>query len=168
MFNKDKNMGGFIMKYIYFYQTKIGRIGIVENDAAVTNVYFPNEIIPSGMDEKETELIKKAGEEINEYFSGKRSNFDIPLAPEGTEFQKSVWNVLKKIPYGKTFSYKQVAEAVGNPKASRVVGMANNRNPIPLFIPCHRVIGSNGKLIGFAGGLDLKESLLKMEKENAG
>ncbi|MDV3427176.1 MAG: methylated-DNA--[protein]-cysteine S-methyltransferase [Bacillota bacterium] len=156
------------MKYIFFYQTRIGRIGIVETDAAITNVYFPNEIIPTGMDEKETELIKKAGEEINEYFSGKRSNFDIPLAPAGTEFQKSVWNVLKKIPYGKTFSYKQVAEAIGNPKASRAVGMANNRNPIPLFIPCHRVIGSNGKLVGFAGGLDLKESLLNMEKENAG
>ena len=155
------------MKYIFFYQTKIGIIGIVENDGAVTNVYFPDEIIPSGMEMKETGLIKKAGEQINEYFSGKRSNFDIPLAPEGTEFQKNVWNVLKKIPYGKTFSYKQVAEAVGNPKASRAVGMANNRNPIPLFIPCHRVIGSNGKLVGFAGGLDLKESLLKLEKENA-
>jgi len=155
------------MKYIFFYQTKIGIIGIVENDGAVTNVYFPDEIIPSGMEMKETGLIKKAGEQINEYFSGKRSNFDIPLAPEGTEFQKNVWNVLKKIPYGKTFSYKQVAAAVGNPKASRAVGMANNRNPIPLFIPCHRVIGSNGKLVGFAGGLDLKESLLKLEKENA-
>jgi methylated-DNA-[protein]-cysteine S-methyltransferase len=153
------------MKYIFFYQTKIGRIGIVENDNAVSNVYFPDEIVPSGMELKETELIKRAGEEINEYFSGKRSNFDIPLAPEGTEFQKSVWNVLKKIPYGKTFSYKQVAEAVGNPKASRAVGMANNRNPIPLFIPCHRVIGADGSLTGYRGGLEVKKKLLDLEKD---
>lgn len=154
------------MKYIFFYDTKIGRIGIASNSDAVTNVYFSGENTPSGMELKETELIKKAGEEINEYFSGKRNNFDIPLEPEGTEFQKSVWDVLKKIPYGKTFTYKQVAEAVGNPKACRAVGMANNKNPIPLFIPCHRVIGSNGKLVGFGGGLDIKEYLLNLEKIN--
>lgn len=154
------------MKYIFFYDTKIGRIGIAANSDAVTNVYFSGENTPSGMELKETELIKKAGEEINEYFSGKRNNFDIPLEPEGTEFQKSVWDVLKKIPYGKTYTYKQVAEAVGNPKACRAVGMANNKNPIPLFIPCHRVIGSNGKLVGFGGGLDIKEYLLNLEKIN--
>lgn len=154
------------MKYIFFYEAQIGRIGIAEDGTAVTNIYFGSDKIPKDIEVKETELIKKAASELSEYFAGKRRIFDIPLAPDGTKFFHDVWNVLLTIQYGKTFSYKQVAEAIGNPKACRAVGLANNRNPIPFFIPCHRVIGSNGKLVGFAGGLDVKEFLINMEKEN--
>jgi len=112
----------------------------------------------------ETELLKEASRQLAEYLDGFRKTFDLPLNPQGTEFQKKVWNALCDIPYGEIRSYKQIAEAVGNPKASRAVGMANNRNPIMIFIPCHRVIGSNGSLVGYGGGLDMKEKLLSLEK----
>jgi methylated-DNA-[protein]-cysteine S-methyltransferase len=101
--------------------------------------------------------------QLNEYFSGSRKKFDLPLDIDGTEFQKKVWNELKKIPYGKTKSYKYIAEKLGDVKAIRAVGKANGQNPVPILIPCHRVIGSNGKLTGYAGGLDIKEKLLKIE-----
>ena len=155
------------MKNVFYYNIAIGRIGIAENGEAVTNVYYEKEAVPKDIEIKETKLIKKAAEELHEYFDGKRKYFDIPLAPCGTEFQISVWNELRKIPYGETRSYKDIAEAIKNPKACRAVGMANNKNPIMLFIPCHRVIGSNGKLVGFAAGLDVKQKLLNMEKEHA-
>ena len=90
----------------------------------------------------------------------------MPLLPAGTEFQKNVWRVLQAIPYGETWSYKKVAEKAGSPKAARAVGMANNRNPIAVFIPCHRVIGADGKLVGYGGGLHIKEYLLNLEKQN--
>jgi methylated-DNA-[protein]-cysteine S-methyltransferase len=101
--------------------------------------------------------------QLNEYFSGSRKKFDLPLDIDGTEFQKKVWNELKKIPYGKTKSYKYIAEKLGDVKAIRAVGKANGQNPVPILIPCHRVIGSNGKLTGYAGGLDIKEKLLEIE-----
>ena len=94
---------------------------------------------------------------------GKRKSFDLPLKPEGTEFQKKVWNALLDIPYGETRSYKDIAVAIGNPKACRAVGMANNRNPISIIIPCHRVIGANGSLVGYGGGLPIKIELLNLE-----
>ena len=97
------------------------------------------------------------------YFSGKLFAFDIPLAPSGTAFQQLVWAELLKIPYGKTVSYKDIAVGIGNPAASRAVGMANHRNPIPILIPCHRVIGTNGKLVGYGGGIEIKMKLLKLE-----
>lgn len=147
----------------FYYDTIIGKVGIVENGVAITQVYF-GEFIPENVKIMETALIIRAKEQLEEYLSGNRKIFDLPLAPEGTEFQLKVWNELRKIPYGETYSYKKVAENVGNSKASRAVGMANNRNPIPIFIPCHRVVGSNGKLVGYAGGLDLKEKLLSLEK----
>lgn len=150
----------------FYYDSKIGKLGIVENGNAITHVYF-GEIIPINVNLIETELLKKANEELQEYFSGKRKSFDLPLEPQGTEFQQKVWKVLQEIPYGKTYSYKDVAVKIGNEKACRAVGMANNKNPIALLIPCHRVIGTNGKLVGYAGGLDIKEKLLNMEKANA-
>lgn len=153
------------MNNAFYYETKIGKIGIVENGTAITRVDF-GEIIPRDVELTETDLLKKANEELQEYFDGKRKLFNLPLAPQGTEFQQKVWKVLQEIPYGKTYSYKDVAIKVGNEKASRAVGMANNKNPIAIFIPCHRVIGANGKLVGYAGGLDVKEMLLAMEKEN--
>ncbi|HBC97419.1 MAG TPA: methylated-DNA--[protein]-cysteine methyltransferase [Clostridium sp.] len=156
------------MNRIVYYNTVIGRICIVENEKSITNLYFENSFHKVRYDiVEETPLLKKANLELEEYFNGSRKLFDLPLAPEGTEFQKKVWSALGKIPYGETRSYKEIAMAVGNPKAFRAVGMANNRNPIPIFIPCHRVIGSNGDLVGYGGGLNLKEKLLKIEKTNA-
>lgn len=148
----------------FCYDTEIGKIEIVENGVAITNVYFQKSMIKD-VSINETPLLKKANQQLEEYLSGKRKIFDLPLAPEGTEFQQKVWRALQKIPYGKTCSYKEVAQNIGNAKACRAVGMANNKNPIPIFIPCHRVIGANGNLVGYAGGLSMKEKLLKIEKQ---
>lgn len=156
------------MKSAFFYQTAIGRIGIVENGTAITDVYISEKKLPDDSCVVETELLKEAGRQLQEYFAGQRQSFDLPLAPQGTKFQQKVWEILKTIPYGETRSYKQVAEAIQQPNASRAVGMANNKNPIPIVIPCHRVIGSNGALIGYAGGLERKNRLLQLEKENGG
>ncbi|MGB8452012.1 MAG: methylated-DNA--[protein]-cysteine S-methyltransferase [Anaerocolumna sp.] len=148
----------------YIYDTLIGKIGISENGAGITQLTFSEKNISTGTEQKETPLLAEAAKQLNEYLAGVRKHFDLTLIPEGTEFQKKVWQVLQTIAYGETLSYKQVAEAVGNPKACRAVGMANNKNPIAIFIPCHRVIGSSGKLVGYAGGLDLKVKLLETEK----
>ncbi|KMT21027.1 methylated-DNA--[protein]-cysteine S-methyltransferase [Clostridium cylindrosporum] len=150
------------MKNAFYYETKIGKLGIVENGVGITHIYF-GEVIPKDINLVETPLLKKASEQLKEYFDGKRKTFDLPLIPQGTDFQQSVWRSLQEIPYGKTCTYKEVAICVGNEKASRAVGMANNRNPIPIFIPCHRVIGASGKLVGYAGGIGIKEKLLEIE-----
>ncbi|MEG0051463.1 MAG: methylated-DNA--[protein]-cysteine S-methyltransferase [Terrisporobacter sp.] len=150
------------MNNIFFYETEIGIIGIRENGKAIINIYFSK--IENGDNMEETNLIKDTFIQIKEYIKGKRIKFDLPLEPQGTEFQKKVWQELLKIPYGQTRAYKDIAVAVGNEKASRAIGMANNKNPIPIIIPCHRVIGSNGKLVGYAGGLNIKEKLLNIEK----
>ena len=155
------------MKNIFYYNTKIGRIGIEENGIAITKLDFINKDVQEEIIEKnETELLKEAIKQLNEYLDGKRSSFDLPLEPKGTEFQKKVWNALKEIPFGETRSYGEIAKIIGNEKASRAVGMANNKNPIAIIVPCHRVIGANGKLVGYAGGLDIKEKLLNLEKNN--
>ena len=153
------------MKNIFHYNTKIGRIGIEENGLAITKIYFINNDLQEEIIEKnETELLKEAITELNEYIDGKRISFDLQLELQGTEFQKRVWQALKEIPFGETRSYGEIAKLIGNEKASRAVGMANNKNPIPIIVPCHRVIGANGKLVGYAGGLDIKEKLLNLEK----
>ena len=153
------------MKNIFYYNTKIGRIGIEENGTAITKIYFINKDVQEEILEKnETELLKEAIKQLNEYLDGKRSSFDLMLEPTGTEFQNKVWNALKEIPFGETRSYGEIAKIIGNEKAARAVGMANNKNPIPIIVPCHRVIGTNGKLVGYAGGLDIKERLLNLEK----
>ncbi len=105
----------------------------------------------------------KVFDEISEYFDGKRRNFTFKTNAKGTDFQKKVWSALCEIPYGETRTYKEIAKAIGNEKASRAVGMANNKNPLHIVVPCHRVIGANGKLVGYAGGVEMKENLLKME-----
>lgn len=112
------------------------------------------------------EMISRTLRELKEYFAGKRKNFTIPCVMQGTDFQKKVWRVLSEIPYGEVRTYKEIAVQTGNPKACRAVGMANHNNPIPIIIPCHRVVGSNGKLTGYAGGLEIKEKLLELEREN--
>ena len=115
---------------------------------------------------KETDLINNTRKQLDEYFAGNRKQFDIPIKFNGTDFQVKVWEELLKIPYGETCSYLDIAKRIGNPKASRAVGMANNKNKIIIIVPCHRVIGSNKKLVGYACGLDVKEKLLELEKEN--
>ena len=110
------------------------------------------------------DFFKKSILQLKEYFEGKRKTFDIKLCPEGTDFQKRVWEALKNIDYGKTVSYKDIAIEIGNEKASRAVGLANGKNPLPIVIPCHRVVGSNGKLTGYAFGMTLKEKIIQLEK----
>ncbi|MEE0451757.1 methylated-DNA--[protein]-cysteine S-methyltransferase [Peptacetobacter sp.] len=150
----------------YFcYDTEIGRIKISEKDEKIIGLGFSdykkeNEI------EKETDAIRKTYLQLKEYLSGKRKNFDIEIEMIGTEFQKKVWKELLNIPYGETRSYKDIAIAIGNEKACRAVGNANNKNPIAIIVPCHRVVGSNGSMTGYAGGLNIKEKLLKIEKYN--
>ena len=151
------------MKAIYYYKTPIGKMGIAETNKEISHILFAGETISPDFQEKETPLIKKASKQLLEYFSGKRKVFDIPLYLEGTDFQVAVWKALMTIPFGETRSYKDIAEQVGSPKAFRAVGGANHNNKIPIVIPCHRVIGASGKLVGFGGGLETKQFLLDLE-----
>lgn len=153
----------------YTYDTSVGEITISCRDGAVTGIRF-GKTVPgdSGLEETRTSLTDQAYRQLEEYFAGKRTEFDLPLDMEGTEFQKKVWKALLEIPYGETRSYKEIAARIGDEKACRAVGMANNRNPIAIVVPCHRVVGAGGSLTGYAGGLDLKEKLLTLEKQNRG
>ncbi|EEY99911.1 methylated-DNA--protein-cysteine methyltransferase [Vibrio sp. RC586] len=110
-------------------------------------------------------ILNNAIQQLDEYFSGLRSQFELPITAKGTAFQQSVWHALCKIPYGEIWSYQQLAEAIGNPKAVRAVGLANGKNPISIIVPCHRVVGKNGKLTGYAGGLERKAFLLNLEQQ---
>ncbi len=148
------------MKTHYIYDSSIGRLLIEENGSSITKVSFN----PHYAQGSKTKLTDEAFRQLQEYFSGTRTQFELPLDPQGTAFQKSVWQELQNIPYGKTVSYKDIALAIDNPKAFRAVGNANNKNPIPIIIPCHRCVGSNGKLTGYAGGLELKQRLLNLEQ----
>ena len=141
------------MKYYHYYESPIGKLVIVHNDRGITNLYLAHLLQIENAIQEETDLIKEAVKQLDEYFNGLRQSFDLPLALAGTHFQQKVWQALRNIPCGKTYSYKQIAEQIDNPKASRAIGMANNKNPILLLIPCHRVIGANGKLICFLAGL---------------
>lgn len=149
------------MKSTFFLHTPIGEIGITQESDYITALFFSEN---GGTGNPPTNLLSRAAEQLDEYFAGKRQQFILPLLPQGTEFQNRVWEVLCTIPYGQTLSYMQVAQRLGNPNAARAVGMANNKNPIPILIPCHRVIGSNRKLTGYAGGLEIKEKLLTLEQ----
>ena len=144
----------------FFYNFPLGKIGIAENDGQICGIFYYDEY---DYEQAETPLIKETSKQLFEYFSGKRQYFNVPILIEGTEFQKKVWNVLMTIPYGKTVCYGDIAKQIGQPKASRAVGGANNKNRIPIIIPCHRVIGTSGKLVGYADGLEKKEFLLNLE-----
>ena len=138
---------------------------MIESDGnAITGLKTESGAKPIGKKEAST-LTDITAMQLSEYFTGKRKKFDVPLNPQGTEFQCSVWKALQAIPYGKTRSYKQIAKAIGNPKACRAVGMANNKNPIWILIPCHRVIGTDGSLTGYGGGIEMKKRLLSIEKK---
>ncbi|MEN6325713.1 MAG: methylated-DNA--[protein]-cysteine S-methyltransferase [Syntrophomonas sp.] len=153
------------MKNLFFYPSGLGKIGIAENGKAITNLYFQNEAIPQDAVIYETDLLKEAGGQLQAYFSGKLRVFKLPLALGGTDFMRRVWQSLQTIPYGETRSYQEIAQSIDNKKACRAVGQANNRNPIPIIIPCHRVIGANGKLVGYGSGLGIKAKLLELEKQ---
>ena len=142
------------------FETPIGRVRVTADGRAVTGLGLTEEaLLPS----EEGTLPAEARRQLLEYFEGTRRTFDLPLAPEGTPFQQAVWRELRAIPYGQTASYGDIAARLGRPKAARAVGMANHRNPILILIPCHRVVGKNGSLTGFACGLERKEYLLSLE-----
>lgn len=152
------------MHSVFFYQTGIGKICIAELRGAISNLYFQEEQIPCNNTILETDILKEASRQLQDYLAGKLIEFDLPLAPAGTEFMQRVWSSLHTIPYGETRSYQEIAQDVGSRKAARAVGLACNRNPIPIFIPCHRVIGAGGKLTGYRGGLKIKANLLELER----
>lgn len=168
------------MQYYFEYETEIGKICLVEDKQAITGLYLlssplnegghgkdsPGIMTAKNGENRETELIKRAHGQLADYFLGKRREFDLPLSPGGTEFQKKVWEELRKIPYGETRGYGEIATAIGNPKACRAVGGANHRNPIMILIPCHRVIGADGSMTGYGGGIRVKEYLLALEQKN--
>jgi methylated-DNA-[protein]-cysteine S-methyltransferase len=150
-------------------KSPIGELRLAASEEGLVAVVFPNEkkkrIFAEAKGSPAAQAHLEAGlAALREYFAGKRKDFkDIKLAPEGTAFQKSVWKALQKIPFGATKSYADIARAIGNPKAMRAVGLANGKNPIPIIVPCHRVIGANGSLTGFGGGIPTKKALLEHE-----
>lgn len=149
---------------VFFYDTAVGRIGIAADGDAITHLVFGEDSRLPG-EVRETPAIAAAAGQIAEYLAGMRDTFDVTLKPAGTEFQRAVWRELQTIPYGETLSYGEIARRIGRPKACRAVGMANNRNPISIIVPCHRVIGADGSLVGYGGGLDVKRKLLALEKD---
>jgi methylated-DNA-[protein]-cysteine S-methyltransferase len=146
----------------------IGKLVLIANEEGLAAVLFDKDRkprhIPSPVAKAARHpILDKAEKQLHEYFSGKRKDFDVPLVPTGTAFQRKVWKSLQSISFGKTLSYGGLAQKIRQPKAARAVGMANNRNPLPIIIPCHRVIGSSGKMVGYGGGLKVKAYLLKHE-----
>ena len=151
--------------YRKIIDSPIGKIEIIEENDKITEINILKNIKTNSIRQENTELLTKTEKQLKEYFKGKRIEFTIPLNPKGTNFMKKVWNELINIPYGEVRTYKEIAKKIGNEKASRAVGMANHKNPIPIIIPCHRVIGSNNKLVGYALGLDIKQYLLNLERK---
>lgn len=164
------------MTNVWYYDFPVGRIGIAEDGTGICAVFFPegktvketkrSRQEKSTWQEKESPLIKKAEQQLREYFAGQRKSFELPLSMKGTEFQMEDWKALQTIPYGETCSYEDIAKKIQRPKACRAVGMANHSNPISIIVPCHRVIGKNGSMVGYGGGLSIKEFLLDLEKQH--
>lgn len=153
------------MPYTVLRDTPIGSVTVIADDSAVTAIRFG--ALTGAVDPPATSLLFAAKEELTAYFAGRLRTFSVPVCPQGSSFSKRVWEALREIPYGQTVSYGEIAARIGSPNAARAVGMANHRNPIPIIIPCHRVIGANGKPVGYAGGLSVKTILLNLERENS-
>lgn len=153
------------MENYFYFDFPIGPLGISENGTGISQVFLKGKGNLADSRECLTDILKVAAEQLDEYFGGERQNFDVPLSVKGTDFQKKVWQALLAIPYGQTRCYSEVAAMVGNPKASRAVGMANHHNPLMILVPCHRVVGKDGSLTGYAGGLDVKRYLLNLESK---
>ena len=150
--------------YGVLMESAIGLLTLVEENGKLREIRFGSQT--ADLELMETPLLAKTVKELTEYFSGERKQFTIPLDPRGTPFQLRCWDALLRIPYGETRTYREQAVMIGNPKACRAVGMGNHHNLLPIVIPCHRVIGANGKLTGYAGGLNIKELLLEIERMN--
>ena len=151
------------MNYQYL-DTPIGRLRLLSDGRQLTAIEFEGQYADLGEASEQTDrALAPALRQLEEYFQGRRKDFDLPLAAAGTQFQQSVWRALIAIPYGEVRSYGDIAKAIKRPRAVRAVGAANGRNPLPIVVPCHRVIGSNGALTGFAGGLQAKRTLLRLE-----
>ena len=145
-----------------YLDTPLGRLRLVSDGHALLRIEFSDSHESDGQ-QRSDQVLQQTATQLQQYFAGDRETFSVPLAAQGTEFQQGVWAALRAIPFGETCSYRDIAESIGNPKAVRAVGAANGRNPIPIIVPCHRVIGSNGSLTGFAGGLAAKQQLLSLE-----
>src|SRR5579862_4177647 len=158
------------MNYCYV-ESPIGHLLIAGSERAIYSISFPKDGKPRPPEARWVEstdgALGDAVVQLREYFAGRRTTFELTLAPIGTAFQKTVWQRLREIPYGETISYGELARRVGNPKAARAVGAANGANPLPIVVPCHRVIGGKGALTGFGGGLAVKEALLALEAGEA-
>ena len=144
--------------------TPLGKLELTAKNNQLTSCRFSTNLNISPNNTSNA-FLANVKNQLDEYFSGNRKTFNIAISPSGTPFQQSVWQALQTIPYGETKSYKDIAKSISHPQAYRAVGMANNKNPIVIIIPCHRVIGSSGKLVGYAGGLELKQQLLELEKK---
>lgn len=142
----------------------IGSLFLVASEKGLSGIFWEKQLVPMAKKLADNSCLAQAAAELNEYFSGQRKDFSIPLDVIGTEFQKKVWRQLQKIPYGKTYSYKELAEKIKAPKAMRAVGTANGRNPLSIVIPCHRVISADGSIGGYAGGIAKKTKLLNLER----
>ncbi len=153
------------MKIGFNYNTELGEIYIEENGYAITKLSFVDDKEVIIGKREETDLIRETVKQLEEYFIGERKTFNIPLIYKGTKFQLKVWEELKKIKYGETKSYKEIADKIGIKNGARAVGGANNKNPILILIPCHRVISASGDLSGYAGGIKIKKKLLEIETE---
>ena len=147
----------------------VGELLLTTDGKALTGLYFENDDVSRAQASRADDhpIFKNTAKQLKEYFTGKRTEFDVPLNPTGTEFQLSVWRALSDIPYGQTISYGEQAKRIVKPTGSRAVGTANGRNPISIIVPCHRVIGANGSLTGYGGGLERKEMLLALESKQS-
>jgi methylated-DNA-[protein]-cysteine S-methyltransferase len=153
--------------FFSYFESPVGTLLLAGDGSGLRQIVFPAGGRPAPADKawtNESSALSEPVRQLRAYFGGEIEEFDLSLAPEGTPFQQKVWHELCRIPYGETISYGELARRIGNPNASRAVGLANGSNPIPIIIPCHRVIGSNGKLTGYGGGLPIKEKLLALEK----
>lgn len=146
----------------YQFSTPLGPMALAGEEEAITHLYLPGRPTPRLVSHP-TPLLLEGERQLLEYMGGQRKVFDLPLNPQGTPFQRRVWQALEAIPWGETRTYRDIALAVDSPRGFRAVGMANHHNPIPIFIPCHRVVGADGSLTGYAGGLELKKALLSLE-----
>lgn len=153
------------MQKYYNFASPVGDLLLGEENNELTLLAFNKERREEGS--APSSFLQEVEKQLTEYFAGKRREFDLVLKPPGTDFQKRVWQELLTVPYGETISYKEIAEQIGSPKAYRAVGLANNRNPLAIIIPCHRVIGTDGTLVGYGGGLKVKRFLLDLEKRHA-
>lgn len=147
-----------------YMESPVGQLLLLEDGQGICGIHFAVSDCPDDVVLQTSELLEQAQMQLREYFSGYRKDFTFPLSLHGTEFQKKVWSALQTIPYGETRSYKEIAQMAGCPKGFRAVGMANNRNPAAIAVPCHRVIGADGSLVGYGGGLDVKIALLELER----